>query len=88
MIPVVVVETFAQPKPRWGDLRVGDGLMYPDGGLFIVESNGVDDGEFVTFLLRCVVSPDFGNFAHGELSMLGRPNDASLYDLEIVKLSL
>jgi hypothetical protein len=77
VIPIVVIDNGVRSDyagPRWRDVRVGDGLSYSDGALFIVEARAIDDGKQVTLLTRCVVPPAIGDYAYGDLSMLARRN--------------
>lgn len=66
--------------PTWGGIRAGDGFTYPDGGLFIIEARAIDDGTYVTLLMRCVVPPSFGDFKYWDLSTMTRSNYEEIPD--------
>lgn len=66
--------------PRWRDLRVGDGLTYPDGSLFMIDARAIDDGEMVTYLTRCVVPPEDSAQRYGDLGMMSCYNNHPIPD--------
>lgn len=57
----------------WRDVNIGDGLVYDDGALFIVEADEINDGRYCTFMLRCVVPPTVGDYVYGDVCMMSRP---------------
>ena len=83
MIEVVELGLERSEEPCWEDVVAGDGLLYPDGALFIVESVGVIDRTHVSFMVRCVVPPELGSFETGHAGGLGRPRNASLASMGI-----
>lgn len=80
MVPIDIVEIFDWGRhdckgPRWCDVKLGQGLVYPDGALFIVESYAMRDRSSTTFLLRCVVPPAIGDYEFGDLSVINCENN-------------
>ncbi len=62
------------PGPTWADVEPGDGLVYPDGALFIVEARSLDDGLQVTLTTRCVVPPKASEGRLNQAYFLSRKN--------------
>ena len=77
---VIVIEDWMGQhiEPRWGDLQVGDGLLYEDGSLFIVESRAVDDWKDVTYITKCVVPPEDSGHKFGSEGLLSKPSNERL----------
>ena len=78
MIDIIELATHRPQGPTWSEVRSGDGVSYPDGAIFYFVERAMDDGTQVTFVMRCIVPPNVGDYSYGDTVLLSVENNMLL----------